>query len=76
MLLQFLPGTGRLLREAAQSPHPVGNGKWKAAADVRRVSTAWQQQLANFSRLLIQISLKYDIPGSFYVDDDEMMGPV
>ena len=57
MLLQFLPGTGGLLREAAQSSHPVGNGKWQAAADVRRVSTAWQQQLTDFAWLLIEIRL-------------------
>ena len=72
MLLQLLPGTGRLLREAAQSPDPVGNGKWKAAADVRRVSTAWQQQLANFSWLLIQISLDESIAINPNVDVQEV----
>ena len=74
MLLQFLPGTGGLLREAAQSSHPVGNGKWQAAADVRRVSTAWQQQLTDFAWLLIEIRLNESIAVNPYVDVKEVDG--
>ena len=57
MLLEVLPGAGGLVSQAAESPYPVGNGERKAAADVGRVGTTGQQQLADFAWLLIEISL-------------------
>ena len=57
MLFEVLPGAGRLVSKAAQSSYSVGNGEREAAADVGWVCAARQQQLANFSWLLIQISL-------------------
>ena len=63
---------GGLVGEAAESPHPVGNGKGKAAADVRRMSTAGQQQLADFAWLLIQVSLDKPAAVNPYVDVQEV----
>ena len=72
MLLKVLPGAGGLVSEAAESSHPVGNGERKAAADVGRVGTAWHQQLANFSWLLIQISLDEAVAINPNVDVQEV----
>ena len=49
MLFEVLPGAGGLVCEATESPHPVGDGKRKAAADVGRVGTAGQQKLADLA---------------------------
>ena len=57
MLPQILPGAGREVVKAAQSSQPVGNRERKAFADVGRVCTAWQQELADLARLLIEVGL-------------------
>ena len=72
MLFEVLPGAGGLVSEAAESPHPVGNGKGKAAADVGRVSTAGQQQLADFAWLLLQVDLDEAVAVNPNVDVQEV----
>ena len=70
-----MPGAGGLVGEAAESPHPVGNGKWKAATNVRWVGTAGKQQLADLAWLLIQIRLNESIAINPDVDVKEVDGP-
>ena len=72
MLLEVLPGADRLVSETAESSHPVGNGEREAAADVGWVGAAGQQQLANFSWLLIQISLDEAVAINPNVDVQEV----
>ena len=74
MLFEILPGAGGLVSEAAESSHPVCNGKRKAAADVRWVSTAGQQQLADFAFLLIEVSLDESVVVNPNVDVQEVDG--
>ena len=74
MLLEVLPGAGGLVSQAAESPYPVGNGERKAAADVGRVGTTGQQQLADFAWLLIEIRLNESIAVNPYVDVKEVDG--
>ena len=72
MLLKVLPDAGGLVSEAAESSHSVCNGEGEATADVGWMGAAGQQKLANFSRLLIQISLDESIPINPNVDVQEV----
>ena len=58
MLPKILPGADGEVVKAAQSSQPVGNRERKTSADVGRVCTAWQQELADLAWLLIEVGLE------------------
>ena len=75
MLPQILPGADGEVVKAAQSSQSVGNREWKASADVGRVCTAWQQELADLAWLLKEVGLDEALVVNPDVDVQEVDTP-